>query len=165
MRYNPCLLLIGRRFWRLCCESRAFVRRRDDVSHRRCWVLRSRRATHALCKHDVGARWQEVHPAAQGRGAASGSRRAPGTRQEPGRAKTVIRRRTLRNLSTSPIARLTVNEIWYDKDGGVVTGGRARINGLLQPSEIQVTYHQTPWNAGMRRQQLRLQPRQWQREA
>ena len=55
----------------------------------------------------------------------------------------------VRNLSPAPIARLTVNEVWYEKDGGVLTAGRGIINGLLQPQEIQTITIVTPWKAGM----------------
>jgi hypothetical protein len=55
----------------------------------------------------------------------------------------------VRNLSSAPIARLTVNEVWYQKDGSVLTAGRAVINGLLQPREIQTMEIATPWKAGM----------------
>ena len=55
----------------------------------------------------------------------------------------------VRNLSPAPIARLTVNEVWYQKDGSVLTAGRAVINGLLQPREIQTMEIATPWKAGM----------------
>ena len=56
---------------------------------------------------------------------------------------------TVRNLSSAPIARLTVNEVWYQKDGSVLTAGRAVINGLLQPHDIQTMEITTPWKAGM----------------
>jgi hypothetical protein len=56
---------------------------------------------------------------------------------------------TVRNISQSPIARLTINETWYDKAGATVTAGRASINGLLQPGEIQTITIRTPWKAGM----------------
>ena len=62
---------------------------------------------------------------------------------------SVITSVTVRNLSPQPIARLTVNEVWYEKDGGVLTAGRAVINGLLQPQEIQILTINTPWKAGM----------------
>jgi hypothetical protein len=61
----------------------------------------------------------------------------------------VITKITVKNLSTQPIARLTINEVWYEKDGGVLTAGRGVINGLLQPQEIQVMSITTPWKAGM----------------
>lgn len=42
----------------------------------------------------------------------------------------------VKNVSAAPIARLTVNETWYDDGGAVVTGGRGVIP-LLQPGEVQ----------------------------
>ena len=65
------------------------------------------------------------------------------------KGETVVTSVTVRNLSPQPIARLTINEVWYEKDGGVLTAGRAVINGLLQPQEIQVMEIATPWKAGM----------------
>jgi hypothetical protein len=62
---------------------------------------------------------------------------------------SVVTTITVRNLSPQPIARLAVNEVWYEKDGGVLTAGRAVINGLLQPREIQTLTVSTPWKAGM----------------
>lgn len=55
----------------------------------------------------------------------------------------------VRNASTAPIARLTINETWYDKAGTTVIAGRGVINGLLQPGEIQTVVINTPWKAGM----------------
>ena len=61
----------------------------------------------------------------------------------------VITRMTVRNASAGPIARLTINETWYDKTGGQVTAGRGVINGLLGPGETAVVVIETPWKAGM----------------
>jgi hypothetical protein len=61
----------------------------------------------------------------------------------------VITRMTVRNASAGPIARLTINETWYDKAGGQVTAGRGVINGLLAPGETAVVVIETPWKAGM----------------
>ena len=61
----------------------------------------------------------------------------------------VVTRITVRNASTGPVPRLTVSETWYDKAGGIVTGGKGGINGLLQPGEIQVITIETPYNAKM----------------
>ena len=63
--------------------------------------------------------------------------------------ETVVTSVTVKNLSQQPIARLTVNEVWYEKDGAVLTAGRATINGLLQPQEIQTMTITTPWKLGM----------------
>jgi hypothetical protein len=61
----------------------------------------------------------------------------------------VITRMTVRNASAAPIARLQVDETWYDKAGNNVTAGRGVINGLLQSGETAVLEIQTPWKAGM----------------
>jgi len=61
----------------------------------------------------------------------------------------VITKLTVRNAAVAPIARLTINETWYDKGGANVTAGRGVINGLLQPGEVQVITIETPWKAGM----------------
>lgn len=61
----------------------------------------------------------------------------------------VITRMTVRNASAGPIARLTINETWYNKAGNNVTAGRGVIQGLLQPGEVAVVEIQTPWKEGM----------------
>ena len=61
----------------------------------------------------------------------------------------VITKMTVRNASAGPIARLTINETWYDKAGGQVTAGRGVIQGLLLPGETAVVTIETPWKAGM----------------
>jgi hypothetical protein len=71
----------------------------------------------------------------------------PVTKREKDNVVTTIK---VKNVSTAPIARLTVAETWYDAKGGVVTGGRAAINGLLQPGEIGTLKIETPFNAGMK---------------
>lgn len=66
---------------------------------------------------------------------------------------SIITKITIRNISSAPIARLTINDTWYDKGGEVLTAGRGVINGLLQPGEIQTITIETPWKAGMNSQQ------------
>jgi hypothetical protein len=61
----------------------------------------------------------------------------------------VITKMTVRNASAGPIARLQIDETWYDKTGATVTAGRGFINGLLQPGEVAVVEIQTVWKAGM----------------
>jgi hypothetical protein len=69
---------------------------------------------------------------------------------KPERVKDmVISKMTVRNASAAPIARLTINETWYDKSGATVTAGRGFINGLLQPGEVAVITIETPWKLGM----------------
>ncbi len=55
----------------------------------------------------------------------------------------------VKNVSSGPIARLTITETWYDKAGAVVAGGRGVIPGLLQPDEVQTVVIQTQYNAKM----------------
>jgi hypothetical protein len=69
---------------------------------------------------------------------------------KPERVKDmVITKMIVRNASSGPIARLTINETWYDKGGATVTAGRGFINGLLQPGEIATVTIETPWKVGM----------------
>jgi hypothetical protein len=69
---------------------------------------------------------------------------------KPERVKDmVITKMMVRNASAGPIARLTINETWYDKGGATVTAGRGVINGLLQPGEVALVTIETPWKAGM----------------
>ena len=55
----------------------------------------------------------------------------------------------VKNMSTGPIARLTVSETWYGKDGQIVTGGKGFINGLLKPGDSQAIEIQPPYDAKM----------------
>jgi hypothetical protein len=61
----------------------------------------------------------------------------------------VITKIVVKNVSQGPIARLTVDETWYGKDGSTVAGGKGVVNGLLQPGEVKTIEIQTPWNAKM----------------
>jgi hypothetical protein len=61
----------------------------------------------------------------------------------------VITKITVKNISTAPIGRLTIDETWYGKDGQMVTGGKGYINGLLQPGEVKTIEIQTAYNAKM----------------
>lgn len=55
----------------------------------------------------------------------------------------------VKNVSKAPIARLKIDETWYDKGGAAVITSQGAINGLLQPDEIQTVKIQTPYNAKM----------------
>jgi hypothetical protein len=61
----------------------------------------------------------------------------------------VVTKIQVKNIMTKPIARLTITETWYGKDGATVAGGKGVINGLLQPGEIQTVTIETPFNAKM----------------
>jgi hypothetical protein len=55
---------------------------------------------------------------------------------------------TVKNISKAPIARLTVESIYYDKAGAVIAGGKNFV-GMLQPGEVQTVRVETPFRAGM----------------
>ena len=57
---------------------------------------------------------------------------------------------SVKNTMTAPIARLTIDETWYDAAGALVTGSKGVVNGLLQPGEVQVVKIETPFNAKMK---------------
>jgi hypothetical protein len=61
----------------------------------------------------------------------------------------VVTRVTVKNATQSPIARLTIDETWYDKTTAVLTGGKGVIPALLQPGEVQVIVIETPFRPGM----------------
>jgi hypothetical protein len=67
--------------------------------------------------------------------------------------ESVVTKIAVKNVSTAPIARLAINDTWYDKGGEVLTAGRGVINGLLQPGEIQTITIETPFKPGMNPQQ------------
>jgi hypothetical protein len=67
--------------------------------------------------------------------------------------ETVVTKIAVKNISDAPIARLSINDTWYDKGGEVLTAGRGVINGLLQPGEIQTITIETPFKPGMNPQQ------------
>jgi hypothetical protein len=55
----------------------------------------------------------------------------------------------VKNMSKAPIARLTVDETWYDDKGVVVTGGKGTIP-LLQPDEVKPMRIESGWNPKMK---------------
>jgi hypothetical protein len=54
----------------------------------------------------------------------------------------------VRNNATAPLLRLTVDETWYDKAGGLVTGGKGVVN-RLEPGEVATVTIETPYDAKM----------------
>jgi hypothetical protein len=69
---------------------------------------------------------------------------------------TLITKLTVKNTSSAPIPRLRVAETWYDKDGNMIPGGDAVINGLLPPGEIATLEIRTPVNAKMAQSMLQF---------
>ncbi len=62
---------------------------------------------------------------------------------------TVVTTIKVKNASSAPIARLKVDETWYDKGGATVAGGSGVLNTLLQPGEVQTLTIETPYNPKM----------------
>src|SRR5262245_11175524 len=62
---------------------------------------------------------------------------------------TLVTRIQVKNTSNAPIARLTIDETWYDKNQNLIPGGKGVINGLLQPGEVQTIEVRTPANPNM----------------
>ena len=58
----------------------------------------------------------------------------------------------VKNISTGPLLRLAIDETWYDKGGGLVTGGKGVVN-RLEPGEVQTVKIETPYNAKMQANQ------------
>lgn len=61
----------------------------------------------------------------------------------------IVEKFMVKNASTAPVARLTIDETWYDKGGQVLTKGRGVVAGILQPGEVQALTIETPFKAGM----------------
>ena len=75
------------------------------------------------------------------------------TRRE---GSTLITKIVVKNASNAPIPRLRVAESWYDKDGGMIPGGDAVVNGLLQPNEVATLEIRTPVNPKMAQSMLQF---------
>ena len=69
---------------------------------------------------------------------------------------TLVTKITVKNTSNAPIPRLRVSETWYDKEGNMIPGGDAVINGLLQPGEVATMEIRTPVNAKMDRSMMQF---------
>ena len=58
----------------------------------------------------------------------------------------------VKNISNAPLLRLAIDETWYDKAGGLVTGGKGVVP-RLEPGEVQTVKIETPYNAKMQANQ------------
>ena len=68
----------------------------------------------------------------------------------------VIEKIQVKNMTNAPIARLTIDETWYDKGGATIGGGKGILKGLLQPGEIQTVTVESPYNAKYSANQYRF---------
>ncbi|HEV3140510.1 MAG TPA: hypothetical protein VGY57_08350 [Vicinamibacterales bacterium] len=81
---------------------------------------------------------------------------SPTKREGAGANAVLVTKFQVKNTSNAPIARLKIVETWYDKDGSVIPGGEASINGLLQPGEVQPLEIRTPVNMKMAQSKLQF---------
>jgi hypothetical protein len=54
----------------------------------------------------------------------------------------------VKNTTNAPLLRLTIDETWYDKGGGLVTGGKGFLN-RLEAGEVGTIKIETPFNDKM----------------
>jgi hypothetical protein len=80
------------------------------------------------------------------RGAADVEFTKPVTKREK---DVVVDKIEVKNVSTQPIARLTVETIYYDKGGAVVANGKGYIDHLLAPGKVETVTVETPFNPKM----------------
>ncbi len=55
----------------------------------------------------------------------------------------------VKNVSTGPIARLTIAETWFDKGQAQVATSQGSLDKALNPGAVDTVTIQTPWNAKM----------------
>ena len=95
------------------------------------------------------------------RGAADVEFTKPVTKRE---RDMVVDKVMVRNMSTQPIARLTVEAIYYDKGGQVIANGKGFISGLLAAGEGRDRHGRDAVQREDELEQLQVHPRQRQRE-
>jgi len=61
----------------------------------------------------------------------------------------IVTKVQVKNVSKAPIARMTVDETWYDNKKQAVIGGKGFLTELLQPGEVRTITIETPWNPRM----------------
>ena len=62
---------------------------------------------------------------------------------------SVVTTMKVKNLSNGPIARLKVDETWFDKNQQPVGGSTGILEKMLEPGAIDTLTIRTPWKAGM----------------
>jgi hypothetical protein len=80
------------------------------------------------------------------RGAADVEFTRPVTKRE---GDLVVDTIVVKNVASQPIARLTVEAIYYDKAGTVIANGKGFINGLLPAGKVETVKVETPFNPKM----------------
>src|SRR6266849_3300494 len=70
----------------------------------------------------------------------------PATKRNGDTVTTVVK---VKNVSAGPLARLTIDETWFDKGGNIVGGSKGTLPQMLAPGAVDTITIQTPWNAKM----------------
>src|SRR5215475_5827200 len=70
----------------------------------------------------------------------------PATKRNGDVVTTTIK---VKNISTAPIARLTIAETWFDKGQQQVASSQGSLDKALDPGAVETVTIQTPWNAKM----------------
>jgi hypothetical protein len=63
---------------------------------------------------------------------------------------------TVKSVSAAPIARLTIEEFWYDGTGNPVTGDKQIVKKPLMPGEMATVVLRTPVKENMKSNQLKF---------
>ncbi len=69
---------------------------------------------------------------------------------------TIVTTMTVKSVSTAPIARLTIEEFWYDGAGNPVTGDKFIVKKALMPGEMANVVLRTPVKENMKSNQLKF---------
>jgi hypothetical protein len=64
---------------------------------------------------------------------------------------TIVTTFQVRNMAAGPIARLTIEEFWWDKNNNPVTGDKQFLKKPLMPGEVGMIVLHTPKNPNMSR--------------
>jgi hypothetical protein len=72
-------------------------------------------------------------------------------RREKDGSTTIVTKFQVKNMSPKAIARLTIEEFWYDKSGNPVTGDKRFLKKPLMPGEIGEIVLETPKQPNMDR--------------
>ena len=70
----------------------------------------------------------------------------PVTKRDKDKVTTTVK---VKNISNGPVARLTIDETWFDKGGAIVIGGKGFLKEALKPGEVETITIETPYNTKM----------------
>ncbi len=100
----------------------------------------------------VAQKAPEMHPILAGRKVENAFKGQADVEFVPTSRKTgsnVVTTMKVKNLSPGPIARLKVEETWFDKAGQPVGGSEAVMDKMLEPGAVDTLTITTPWDPKM----------------